>query len=141
MTIEECKHIEELVIERDKKVLVEMIDEWMVINLQGKIMKISNLIHRDSRYRAADTVMVNPKLDRLVQVNNMNVILDEGIPEDLVFVKSSIADDLKVVFILNEEKLGGEIPTITLKGLKDCTDDEIRNYRMGLKGYIRIIKE
>ena len=141
MKREDCMHSEELVIQGRPKVIVEMNDEETIRNLRNIIMKVSNMIQRSSLYKAADTVIIHPDNRHLVDVSNISVVTDEATPRDVVFVKSSFADDLKLVLV-HEEKLNADgMGVISVKPVESCTEEEVDRYRRGCMGYVNIKTE
>jgi hypothetical protein len=144
MKREDCMHSEELFLPNGPKVLVEMYDEETIHKIRHKILKVSNMILRSSMYKGADTVMIHPDNRHLVDVSKMSVVTDEATPRDVVFVKSSFADDLKVMLVQDKMRNAddtGTVITISLKPVGDCAEEEVDNYRRGCRGYVNIVRE
>lgn len=110
-----------------------------------RINQVSQQIHRSSIRRGADTVIMNPKLIELLSdyysdgelINRLKVEFDESMDLDIIFVCNR-TDNTTPQMILRSVPVGNEIPEIMLLHERQCTPEEVLEYKRGLCGYVRI---
>ena len=111
-----------------------------------RINDISFKIHRSSIRRGADTVIMNPKLIQLLieyyrdgntLLNRYNVEFDESMDLDIIFVCNR-TDNTTPQMVLKSVHVGNEIPEIMVLHERQCTPEEVLEYKRGLCGYVRI---
>lgn len=111
-----------------------------------KINDISIRIHKSSIRRGADTVIMNPKLigflpeyyrDGNKLLNRYNVEFDEFMDLDIIFVCNR-TDNTIPQMVLKSVSVGNEIPEIMILHERQCTPEEVLEYKRGLCGYVRI---
>jgi len=119
--------------------------EWNK-TLITRINQVSTQIHRSSLRRGGDTVIMNPKLVELLSeyyrdnglLNRYRVELDESMDLDIIFVCNR-TDNTTPQMVVRSVGVGeGEIPEIMVLHERQCTPEEVLEYKKGLCGYITI---
>jgi hypothetical protein len=111
-----------------------------------KINIVSQQIHMSSLRRGAETVIMNPKLIGLLSdyydggnlINRCRVEFDESMDLDTIFVCNR-TDNTIPQMVLKSVPVGeGEIPEVMILHERQCTTEEVLEYKKGLCGYVRI---
>jgi hypothetical protein len=109
-----------------------------------KINIVSQQIHRSSIRRGADTVIMNTKLIELLSeyydgnslINRCKVEFDEFMDLNIIFVCNRTDNTIPQMVV---RSVGvGEIPEIMVLHERQCTVEEVLEYRKGLCGYVTI---
>ena len=111
-----------------------------------KINIVSQQIHRSSIRRGADTVIMNPKLIELLSeyydgnslINRCKVEFDESMDLNIIFICNRTDNTIPQMVIRSVEVGDGEIPEIMVLHERQCTPEEVLEYRRGLCGYVTI---
>lgn len=111
-----------------------------------KINIVSQQIHRSSIRRGADTVIMNPKLIELLSeyydgnslINRCKVEFDESMDLNIIFICNRTDNTIPQMVIRSVEVGEGEIPEIMVLHERQCTPEEVLEYRRGLCGYVTI---
>ena len=111
------------------------------------INRISAQIHRSSFRRSADTVIMNPKLieffssyfrDGNTLSNRYRIEFNESMDLDIIFVCNRTDNTTPQMVIKSVPVEGGQIPEIMVLHERQCTPEEVLEYKKGLCGYITI---
>jgi hypothetical protein len=113
-----------------------------------KINIISQQIHRSSIRRGADTVIMNPKnlvlfnssYDQETQSlrNRYKIVLNEDISLNHIFVCNRTQNTNPQMVVRPVEVAEGEMPEIMVLHERQCTPEEVLEYKRNLCGYIEI---
>ena len=113
-----------------------------------RINQVSNQIHRSSFRRGGDTVIMNPKLVELLSDhyhdnglrNRYKVELDESMDLDIIFVCNRTDNTTPQMVIKSVPVEEGQIPVHEIMVLheRQCTPEEVLEYKKSLCGYITI---
>jgi hypothetical protein len=151
MNTEDCRHIEAWDYLGWKNFGIDfgygIQSEWNT-TLITKVNQISNQIHKSSHRRGADTIIINPKNLVLFSSfynqetqslhNRYKVILNDDISLDHIFVCNRI-DNTTPQMVLKSVEVGeGEIPEVMVLHERQCTPEEVIEYKRCLCGYIVI---
>jgi len=111
-----------------------------------KINKVSQQIHKSSLRRGADTVIMNPKLIELFSdyyvggylINRCRVEFNESMNPDIIFVCNRTDNTIPQMVIKSVTVEEGEVPEIMVLHERQCTPEEVLDYKKGLRGFIVI---
>lgn len=142
MSIEDCKHS----VDWDYLGWHDIGQEEWNKTIIKKINQVSQQIHCSSIRRGADTVIMNPKLigllveyyrDGNALLNRYKVEFDEFMDLDIIFVCNR-TDNTTPQMVLRSVEVENEIPEIMILHERQCTPEEVLEYKRGLCGYVRI---
>lgn len=113
-----------------------------------RVNQISAHIHKSSFRRGADTIILNPKnlvlfnssYDQETQSlrNRYKIVLNEDISLNHIFVCNR-TDNTNPQMVVRPVEVGeGEIPEIMVLHERQCTPEEVLEYKRNLCGYIEI---
>jgi len=153
MRIEDCKHIQTWdylgwkYIGRGSDFGYGIQSNWN-FTIITKVNSLSAQIHKSSLRRGADTIIINPKNLFLFNgfynqetqslQNRYKVILNDDISLKHVFVCNRVDNTQPQIVVRPVEVGGGEIPEIMVLHERQCTPEEVLDYKRGLCGYILI---
>ena len=114
--------------------------------LMTKIKQVSNQIHRSSFRRGGDTVIMNPKLVELLSeyyhdnglLNRYRVELDESMDLDIIFICNRTDNTTPQIVLKHVPVEEGQIPEVMVLHERQCTPEEVIEYKKGLCGFIVI---
>jgi|688.fasta_scaffold562817_2 hypothetical protein len=112
------------------------------------VNQISAHIHKSSFRRGADTIIINPKnlilfnsfYDQETQSlrNRYKIVLNDDISLNHIFVCNR-TDNTNPQMVVRPVEVGdGEIPEIMVLHERQCTPEEVLEYKRNLCGYIEI---
>ncbi len=112
------------------------------------VNQISAHIHKSSFRRGADTIIINPKnlilfnsfYDQETQSlrNRYKIVLNDDISLNHIFVCNR-TDNTNPQMVVRPVEVGdGEIPEIMVLHERQCTHEEVLEYKRNLCGYIEI---
>jgi len=111
------------------------------------INRISTQIHRSSLRRRADTVIMNPKVIELFLSyfrdgntlgNRYTIEFDESMDLDIIFVCNRTDNTTPQMVVRSVRANESEIPEVMVLHERQCTPEEVLEYKKGLCGYITI---
>jgi hypothetical protein len=119
--------------------------EWNK-TLITRINQVSTQIHRSSLRRGGDTVIMNPKLIELLSeyyydnglLNRYRVELDESMDLDIIFVCNRTDNTTPQMVVRSVRANESEIPEVMVLHERQCTPEEVLEYKKSLCGYITI---
>jgi hypothetical protein len=115
--------------------------------LMTKMNQLSAQIYQKSHRGGATHVLVHPKFRFLIDsleyfnretskiTNRFDVIFDKRVDENMIFVLNKKLIDSEIIMVSDTSTERG---VETFLQTKDCTKEEIREYRKNLTGYIII---
>ncbi len=148
MNIEDCKHSTSW----DYLGWTPISDFYVQLDwnetLITKVNQISAHIHKSSFRRGADTIILNPKnlalfnssYDQETQSlrNRYKIVLNEYISLNHIFVCNRTQNTNPQMVVRPVEVGDGEIPEIMVLHERQCTPEEVLEYKRNLCGYIEI---
>jgi hypothetical protein len=113
-----------------------------------RVNQISAHIHKSSFRRGADTIILNPK--NLVLFNSFyeqetqslssryKIVLNEDISLNHIFVCNRTDNTQPQLVVRLDQVSEGNVPEIMFLHERQCTPEEVLEYKKGLCGYIEI---